>query len=88
MIDQIDLNEEDQYRISVRGVLVEVSKSDWDMLSSNVLQRLLGTTPEPEDVQAEQGARNELIEDLIEFGEGISESERIMHNLKHENHAN
>ena len=77
MIDQIELCDEEQYRIFVRGMLVEVNKSDCDILSSNVLQRLLRTPPEPEDVQAEQGARSELMECLIELHEDISESEVI-----------
>jgi len=77
MIDQIKLCDEEQYRIFVRGMLVEVNKSDCDILSSNVLQRLLRTPPEPEDVQAEQGARSELMEGLIELHEDISESEVI-----------
>lgn len=89
-IHHIHLHDDEQYRIPVRGAMVEVGKSDWDILSSNVLQRLLETPPEsetppePEDVQAELRARKELIEDLTALGEGISEGERMVQNVKHD----
>lgn len=83
-IDQIHLHDQEQYRIPVRGATVEVSKSDWDILSSNVLQRLLGTAPEPEDVQAELRAREDLMEDLTALGESVSEGKRMVQTIKHD----
>lgn len=74
-IDQIDFDE-DQCRFCIHGVSIDLNKSDRDLLSSNVLQKLLQTPPEPEDIQAERGARKDLIGDLIELREDIQESER------------
>jgi hypothetical protein len=55
---------------------VEMSESDCDALSSNVLRKLLQVPPEPEDMQTEQEARAQLIQDLIHLQEDISGSER------------
>ncbi|KAJ5555981.1 hypothetical protein N7513_003623 [Penicillium frequentans] len=74
-IDQIDFDE-DQCRFCIHGVSIDLNKSDRDLLSSNVLQKLLQTPPEPEDIQAERGARKDLVGDLIELREDIQESER------------
>lgn len=73
--NQIELRDEDQYRLCVRGLSLDMNKSDRDILSSNVLQKLLLMPPEPEDVQAEREARTELIKDLTRLREDISESE-------------
>ncbi|KAJ5556625.1 hypothetical protein N7494_000540, partial [Penicillium frequentans] len=85
-IHHIHLHDDEQYRIPVRGAMVEVGKSDWDILSSNAARNTprIGNTPEPEDVQAELRARKELIEDLTALGEGISEGERMVQNVKHD----
>jgi hypothetical protein len=55
---------------------VEMSEGDCDALSSNVLRKLLQVPPEPEDMQTEQQARAQLIQDLIHLQEDISGSER------------
>jgi hypothetical protein len=73
--NQIELSDEDQYRLCVRGLSLHMNKSDLDILSSNVLLKLLLAPPEPEDVQTEREARTELIEDLTRLQEDISESE-------------
>jgi hypothetical protein len=52
-----------------------MSKTDYDALSSDVLRKLLQAPPEPEDVQTEQEARSQLIQDLTHLQEDISESE-------------
>lgn len=40
-VSQFELRENNTYRCYFRGILVEMSKSDRDMLSSGVLQKLL-----------------------------------------------
>ncbi|KAJ5547486.1 hypothetical protein N7513_003560 [Penicillium frequentans] len=79
-IDQIDF-EEDQCRFCIHGVSIDVNKSDRDLLSSNVLQKLLQAPPEPEDIQAEWGARKDLVGDLIELREDIQEIDRMIETM-------
>ncbi|OKP09515.1 hypothetical protein PENSUB_5137 [Penicillium subrubescens] len=54
---------------------MEMSKSDCDALSSDVLRKLLEAPPEPGDMQTEREARAQLIQDLTNLEEDISESE-------------
>lgn len=79
MNNQIELRDEDQYRLCIRGLLLDLSKSDCDILSSNLLQKLLLMPPEPEDVQAEREARTELIKDLRLACERTFQKVRVIH---------
>jgi hypothetical protein len=77
--NQIELRDEDQYRLCIRGLSLDLSKSDRDILSSNLLQKLLLMPPEPEDVQAEREARTELIKDLRLACERTFQKVRVIH---------
>ncbi|KAJ5849171.1 hypothetical protein N7534_007860 [Penicillium rubens] len=89
--NQIELRDEDQYRLCVRGLSLDMNKSDRDILSSNVLQKLLLMPPEPEDVQAEREARTELIKDLTRLREDILEIDEtvqtILQTLQEQTHS-
>jgi hypothetical protein len=74
--DQFEICDERKYRCFFRGITVEMSKTDCDALSSNVLRKLLEAPPEPDDMQTERGARAQLIQDLTHLEGDISESER------------
>lgn len=73
--NQIELRDEDQYSLCIRGMSIDMNKRNRDILSSNVLRKLLQAPAEPEDVQTEREARDELIEDLTRLQKDISESE-------------
>jgi hypothetical protein len=79
--NQIELRDEDQYRLCIRGLSLDMNKSDRDILSSNVLQKLLLMPPEPEDAQAEREARTELVKDLTRLREDISESDETVQTI-------
>jgi hypothetical protein len=74
--DHFELFDGSRYRCFFRGMSVEMSESDYDTLSSDVLRKLLEVPPEPEDLQTEREARAQLIQDLSYLQEDISESER------------
>lgn len=59
--DHIELYDGYGYRCFFRGMSVEMSESDCDALSSDVLRKLVQVPPEPEDVQTERVARAQLI---------------------------
>ncbi|KAJ5891350.1 uncharacterized protein N7473_007578 [Penicillium subrubescens] len=71
--DQFELCDEHRYRCFFRGIAMEMSKSDCDALSSDVLRKLLEAPPEPGDMQTEREARAQLIQDLTNLEEDISE---------------
>lgn len=69
--DQFEKCDDYKCRRAFGGNTVEMSKTDCDALSSELLRKLLQAAPEPEDVQA----RSQLIQDLTYLQEDISESE-------------
>jgi hypothetical protein len=85
--DQFELLDGYRYRCFFRGRALEMSESDRDALSSDVLRKLVQVPPEPEDVQTEREARAQLIQDLTHLQEDISQSEKdtpstkILHTL-------
>jgi hypothetical protein len=68
--------DEHNYRYIFRGVAVEMSETDCDALSSDILRKLLEASPEPDDMQTEQEARAQLIQDLTHLQRDVSERER------------
>lgn len=75
LTDHVELFDGSMYRCSFGDMSVEMSKSDCDTLSADVLRKLLQAPPEPEDVETEREARSQLIRDLTHLQEDISKSE-------------
>jgi hypothetical protein len=74
--DRFEMCDEHNYRYIFRGVAVEMSETDCDALSSDILRKLLEASPEPDDMQTEQEARAQLIQDLTHLQRDVSERER------------
>lgn len=86
--DQFELLDGCRYRLFFRGRALEMSESDRDALSSDVLRKLLQVPPESEDVQTEREARAQLIQDLTHLQEDISQSERDTPSTKQLTYSN
>ncbi|KAJ5152447.1 hypothetical protein N7492_009727 [Penicillium capsulatum] len=63
--EQFEVCDGDVYRYHTADITIEMPRSDFDILSSGVPLKLLQAPPDPEDIQAEREAREQMIPDLV-----------------------
>lgn len=63
----------DIHRYCMNGIWVEMGTTDRYMLCSGVLQKLLHSGPDPEDMQKERESRHQVVADLLQLNEDALE---------------
>lgn len=51
--DQVEYTDDGTYRFPIQGLLVQISETDYAIIQSGILQKLLSPWPDPRDVQEE-----------------------------------
>lgn len=67
--EQIELCDDDVYLYRTPDMTIKLPRRDFDLISSGVPLKLLQAPPDPEDIQAENEARVQMIPDLIRLQE-------------------
>lgn len=71
--ERVEYTDDGTYRFPIQGLLVQISETDYAMIQSGILQKLLNPWPDPRDVQEELETVELAIAEVSEWNQYASQ---------------